>query len=114
VIARVWGARIDSRRAAEYDRFALERSLPTFRAHRGFRGCAFLGEGDDRLVLTLWDSLDDVSALEGSAQYRETVDAIMGAGFILDVTPAVTADLHGADPASSGGSWPAPPGDRAG
>jgi heme-degrading monooxygenase HmoA len=95
VIARVWQARIDRARGHEYDAFAHTRSLPAFRAHDGFRGCAFLGDGAVRVVLTLWDSLEDVSALERSALYQRTVADIMAGGFILDATPAVTATIHG-------------------
>jgi hypothetical protein len=95
MIARVWQARIDSSRAAEYDTFAQTRSLPTFQAQRGFRGCAFLGDGAQRIVLTLWDGKDNVEALERSAQYRELVADIMRSGFILDTTPVITAGVQG-------------------
>lgn len=91
MIARLWGCRIDEGRAAEYDAFAHGRSLPTFRAQTGFRGAAFMGDGSDRAVLTLWDSMADTEALEESASYRETVEAIMQSGFIISVTPAVRA-----------------------
>ena len=95
MIARVWQARIDIQRAAEYDTFAQARSLPVFQAQRGFRGCAFLGDDAQRIVLTLWDGKDDVEALEGSAQYRELVADIMRSGFIQDTTPLITASVQG-------------------
>jgi hypothetical protein len=95
VIARLWRARIDPTRGAEYDTFARERSLPTFAAHAGFRGCAFLGEGADRSVLTLWDSVRDIERLDTSPRYRATVAAIMAAGFVLAAEPAVLADVTG-------------------
>ena len=97
MIARVWQARIDARRGAEYDAFARERSLPTFRAHKGFRGCAFLGDGPDRVVLTLWDSNEDIEALERSPLYQDTVAAIMRTGFILSAAPAITAPVEPPD-----------------
>jgi len=93
VIARLWRARIDPARGAEYDAFAVERSLPTFAAHAGFRGCAFLGDGADRSVLTLWDSASDVERLDTSPRYRATVTAIMATRFVLAAEPAVLADV---------------------
>lgn len=82
VILRIWKANIDPARGEEYERFARERSLPMFRSHHGFRGCAFLRSGADCTVITLWAGQEDVTALEASSLYRETVDAIMAAGFI--------------------------------
>jgi heme-degrading monooxygenase HmoA len=95
LIARVWRARIDERRGDEYDEFARTRSLPTFRAHEGFRGCAFLGTGSDRVVLTLWASLEAIAALERSARYRRTVADIEATGFVLETTEAITAPVDG-------------------
>jgi heme-degrading monooxygenase HmoA len=94
MIARVWQARIDANRGAEYDEFAHQRSLPTFAAHDGFRGCSFLGQGADRVVLTLWDSLSDAEALENSARYQDTVAAILRTGFILGATPVILAPVE--------------------
>ena len=95
MIARVWQARIDVVRGAEYEAFAHERSLPTFAAHHGFLGCSFVGEGADRMVLTLWDKLSDAAALEESSRYQVTVAAIMRTGFILSATPATLAPVEG-------------------
>jgi hypothetical protein len=93
MIARVWRCEIAVDRADDYDTFARERSLHTFRAHQGFRGAAFLGEGPARTVLTLWSTTSDIEALERSVLYRKTVNAIMSTGFILRVEPAVTAEV---------------------
>jgi heme-degrading monooxygenase HmoA len=82
VILRIWKAEIDPARGDEYERFARERSLPMFRSHRGFRGCVFLRSDADCTVITLWDGPEDVAALEESPRYRETVAAIMAAGFV--------------------------------
>ena len=89
VILRIWKAEIDPARGDEYERFAQERSLPMFRAHRGFRGCAFLRNGADYSVVTLWDGPEDVAALEASALYRETVAAIMASGFMRTAEDAL-------------------------
>jgi heme-degrading monooxygenase HmoA len=94
MIVRVWKATIDPARAEEYERFAHERSLPMFRSHRGFQGCAFLRDGAECAVVTLWDGPEDVAALEASALYRETVAAIMAAGFIRTADDALAAPVE--------------------
>ena len=95
MIARVWQASIDAARGAEYEEFAHERSLPAFAAHHGFLGCSFLGEGADRVVLTLWATMSDAEALEKSSRYQVTVAAIMQTGFVLGATPATLAPVEG-------------------
>ena len=93
MIARLWKCEIVAERGEEYEAFAHERSLPMFEAHPGFRGVAFLGDGAERTVLTLWDSAADAEALESSPLYRETVEAILAAGFILSATDAILAPV---------------------
>lgn len=93
MIARIWQARIDPRRGVDYDRFAHERSLPTFQAHHGFLGCAFLGDGEQRTVLTLWAAEADIEALEQSERYLDTVAAISDSGFVLSTAAAITAPV---------------------
>jgi heme-degrading monooxygenase HmoA len=93
VIVRIWKANIDPARGDEYERFARERSLPMFRSHRGFRGCAFLRSGGDCVVVTLWDGPEDVAALEASHLYRTTVAAIMAAGFVRTAEEAIAVPV---------------------
>jgi heme-degrading monooxygenase HmoA len=93
MILRIWRANIDPARAEEYERFARERSLPMFRSHRGFRGCAFLRNGSDCAVVTLWARPADVAALEASALYRETVAAIMATGFVRATEDALAVPV---------------------
>jgi hypothetical protein len=38
MIMRIWRTQVDEARAAEYERFAAQQSLPMFRAHRGSKG----------------------------------------------------------------------------
>jgi heme-degrading monooxygenase HmoA len=92
-IVRVWRARIDAARADEYERFARERSLPMFRSHAGFRGCAFLRNGAECTVITLWEGSGDVAALETSDRYRDTVAAIMATGFIRSAEDSIAGPL---------------------
>jgi heme-degrading monooxygenase HmoA len=93
VIVRVWRARIDPARADEYERFARERSLPMFRSQAGFRGCAFLRDGADCTVITLWEGEADVTALESSDRYREAVATIMETGFIRSAEDPLVGPL---------------------
>jgi heme-degrading monooxygenase HmoA len=93
VILRIWKGSIDPARAEEYERFARERSLPMFRSHRGFRGCALQRDGGDCTVITLWAGPEDVAALEASSLYRETVAAIMAAGFVRAAEDALTVPV---------------------
>jgi heme-degrading monooxygenase HmoA len=94
VIVRIWRATIDPARAADYERFAREVSLPMFRAHGGFLGCALQRDGAECTVVTLWARPEDVAALEASTLYRETVAAIMAAGFIRTAEGAVPVPVE--------------------
>jgi hypothetical protein len=93
VIVRIWRATIDPAGAEDYERFARELSLPMFRAHGGFRGCAFQRDGADCTVVTLWAGSEDVAALEASTLYRETVAAIMAVGFVRTADEAVAVPV---------------------
>ena len=93
MIVRIWRAEIDPARAEEYELFAQERSLPMFRSHAGFRGCALAREGADCTVVTLWERLEDAEALEDSDRYRETVEAIMATGFVRRAEQTLAAPL---------------------
>jgi len=94
MIVRIWRARIDESRAEEYEDFARNRSVPTFRAHAGFIGCALLRDGADCTVVTLWDTQRDVERLETSDRYRETVAAIMATGFVRAAGEAHAASVR--------------------
>jgi heme-degrading monooxygenase HmoA len=94
MVVRIWKATIDPARADEYERFAQERSLPMFRTQPGFRGCAFLRDDDDCTVVTLWERPEDIAGLEASAAYRNTVAAIMAAGFIRTAEVARAAPVQ--------------------
>lgn len=93
MIVRVWRAEIDPARAEEYELFAQERSLPMFRSHAGFRGCALVRVGADCTVVTLWERPEDAAALEDSDRYRETVAAIMATGFVRRTEQTLAAPL---------------------
>jgi heme-degrading monooxygenase HmoA len=82
MIVRVWRTGLDESRAAEYDRFAMERSLPLFRRQPGLRGVLFTHSDNGPAVITFWADRTAVDALESSAEYRETAAAISATGFL--------------------------------
>jgi heme-degrading monooxygenase HmoA len=82
VIARIWRTAVEPTRASEYLDFARRYSLPMFRAQRGFRGVVFATHDVERTVITFWDDLASVEALNSSHTYAETVAAIEAAGFL--------------------------------
>jgi len=82
MIARIWRTELDESRAAEYEVFAAERSLPMFRRQPGFRAVFFVRTATGRATITLWRDLQAAEALAASADYLETVAAIQAAGFL--------------------------------
>jgi heme-degrading monooxygenase HmoA len=92
---RIWRTNIDPTRADEYDAFARTKSLPMFRAQPGFMGVFFTSRATERAVITLWEDLDCVAALDSSASYEETVNEIEAAGFLRGEQSVVTFALDG-------------------
>jgi heme-degrading monooxygenase HmoA len=83
MVARFWRTGVNPERFEEYERFARERSLPMFREQRGFIGVLFMRERADRAaVFTLWKDEKAVEELEASPLYRQTVEIILGSGFL--------------------------------
>ena len=83
MIARIWRTGLDESRAAEYDAFAAERSLPMFRRHPGFRAVFFVRTANGRATITVWRDLAAAEALAESADYLQTVEAILATGFLM-------------------------------
>ena len=94
MIARIWNTSVAEERAAEYERFALDESLPMFRKQQGFRGVLMVRDGASCQVITLWGSADDVAALAHSASYAETVSRIVGRGFLRGEQEVRVFDVH--------------------
>jgi len=94
MVVRIWRARIDEARAEEYENFARNRSIPTFRSHAGFLGCALLRDGADCTVVTLWDAPQDIERLESSDRYLEIVAEISATGFVCAAGQAQAAQLQ--------------------
>ena len=95
MIMRIWRTHVDEARAAEYERFAAEQSLPMFRAHHGFEGHLFGRQGADCVVITLWQDNAAADALEASPRYRDTVARINAAGFLTGRSQVDRFQLHG-------------------
>jgi heme-degrading monooxygenase HmoA len=83
VFARIWRARVERDRVNEYERFAEEQSLPMFRERAGFLGVLFARDERNCAVITLWEDLAAVAALETSARYREAVARITEMGLFI-------------------------------
>ncbi|WP_020392316.1 hypothetical protein [Kribbella catacumbae] len=81
-VARIWRTGLDESRAAEYEAFAAERSLPMFKRQDGCRGVLFARTESGRAVITFWRDLEAVEALAEASEYLETVAAINAAGFL--------------------------------
>lgn len=98
MIARVWRTGVKQGRSEDYDRFAHEHSLPMFREQRGLLGVLFLRESVDRAaVLTLWKDESAVEELETSPLYQQTVEEILGRGFLTGEQSVEVFDVHGGD-----------------
>ncbi|TDD21125.1 hypothetical protein E1218_21435 [Kribbella turkmenica] len=95
MIMRIWRTGVDETRAAEYERFAREQSLPMFRAHEGFVGLLFGREGSRCVVTTLWADHAAADALERSARYQDSVRRIAAAGFLTGESSVERYDVHG-------------------
>jgi heme-degrading monooxygenase HmoA len=95
MIMRIWRTQVDEARAAEYERFAAQESLPMFRVHQGFEGCLFGRRGRDCIVVTIWQDDAAADALEASPRYRDTVARINAAGFLTGHSRVDRFQLHG-------------------
>jgi heme-degrading monooxygenase HmoA len=93
-VVRIWRTGIDPDRESEYEAFARTRSLPMFRAHRGFVGVLFARRGAERIVVTLWDSAANARALAQSPAYGATVAEITATGFLRGKQSLEVLDLE--------------------
>ena len=96
MVAHIWRTGVKPERLVEYEQFARERSLPMFREQRGFIGVLFMREKADRAaVLTFWEDEKAVEELEASPLYRQTVEAILGSGFLAEEQSVEVFEVHG-------------------
>lgn len=95
-VVRIWRTGIDESRAAEYEKFAAERSLPMFKRQPGLLGLLLSGSAGERIVITIWRDEQAVDVLATSAEYGATVGAILQAGFLRPPqTVEVSSLSHG-------------------
>ena len=94
MIARIWHTDIDPDRAAEYESFAREISLPMFRQQQGFVGVLMVREGSRCRVITVWRGPEDVAALDTSPSYKDTVARIIAKGFLCGDQKIEVMDAH--------------------
>ena len=97
MIARIWRTGVEPTRVGEYERFAVEQSLPMFRQHRGCLGVLFGRASSNCAVITLWDDLEAIAALENSDSYLGTVARIMETGFLSGDQSVEVLDVHGGE-----------------
>ena len=95
MIVRIWRTRVDPKRAAEYERFAQEQSLPMFKSQDGFLGVLFTRSGVDRVVASFWIDEAAVARLGDSASYHQTVARIEAAGFLIGSSSVEALTVHG-------------------
>ena len=100
MIGRIWRTGIAPGRAADYEAFARDVSLPMFRAQPGFAGVVMGRDGDAAWVLTLWEDQAAVDALAGSQSYQSTVARILAAGLLAGEQVTEAAKVHLIDVAS--------------
>lgn len=97
MIARTWRTRVDPDRLGEYNAFARDISLPMFKQQTGFVGVLFLDVGEEQMVLSLWTDRRAVAALAESKTYRDTVDKIVAAGFLVGESTVDVFDISGGE-----------------
>jgi heme-degrading monooxygenase HmoA len=93
-IARFWRTWIEEDRLDEYEAFARDVSLPTFREQDGFEGVIMSRSGNSCMVLTLWRDLASVEQLKHSESYAAAVKAIEAQGFLCGHQAVETSEVH--------------------
>lgn len=93
-IARFWRTWIEEDRLDEYEAFARDVSLPTFREQDGFEGVIMSRSCNSCMVLTLWRDLASVEQLKHSESYAAAVKAIEAQGFLCGHQAVETSEVH--------------------
>ena len=82
MILRIWRTEVQTGRATDYEHFAMTRSLPMFRRQSGCRGVLLAEHSGERIAITLWEDQEAVARLEESADYLQTVRALLDSGIL--------------------------------
>jgi heme-degrading monooxygenase HmoA len=94
MIGRLWKTGLKAGRADAYEVFARDISLPMFQNQKGFLGCVMSRDDEAGLVMTFWEDLEAVKALEASPSYKETVSKILAADLLTAEQTVTIAEVH--------------------
>jgi len=94
MIARLWRTGLIAGRGKAYEDFARDISLPMFRQQPGFLGCAMMRNEEEGLVMTFWQDLDAVTALEHSSSYQSVVSRIIKADLLTGAQSTDVKEVH--------------------
>ncbi len=94
MIARIWRTLVDEDRAEEYEIFARTVSLPMFCGQQGYVGVIMARHEGACVVMSFWESSDDINRLDASAAYKDTVSKILSMGFIHGEQATEIFDIH--------------------
>jgi len=83
MIVRLWTARVEKDRIAEYEANERTRSTPMFRRQPGCLGVMFLRSGENCCALTFWKDLESVQALKTSTSYLEAAAFYSNSGMLV-------------------------------
>ncbi|WP_137389496.1 antibiotic biosynthesis monooxygenase family protein [Rhodoligotrophos defluvii] len=94
MIGRLWKTGLKPGRGDAYETFAREISLPMFCKQKGFLGCVMSRDDETGLVMTFWEDLDAVKALDTSPTYQETVSRILAADLLTAEQTTTIGEVH--------------------
>ena len=94
MITRIWHTLVQESRAADYERFAQEISLPMFRLQKGYLGIIMAREKERCIVISLWESVASIQALDTSPTYKATVAKILAQGFVFGEQTTEVFETH--------------------
>ncbi len=101
MIVRIWTTGVEQGRAADYEAFARDISLPMFRQQAGYRGVLMGRRNGDCVVISLWEDEAALATLDQSPSYQATVQRILAEGFLMGEQTVEAYDLHLLDLATS-------------
>ncbi len=95
MIVRIWTVGIAQGKNQELEKFANEISAPMFKNAKGCLGVMFSQSGNECKTITIWDSVESVSALNDSFEYKKIVDEIEKSGILYGEHHTEVLDLYG-------------------
>jgi heme-degrading monooxygenase HmoA len=83
MIVRLWTARVEKDRMAEYEQNEDSRSVPMFRRQPGCLGVMFLRSSENCCALSFWKDLESVETLKTSTSYLEASTFYSKSGMLI-------------------------------